>query len=466
MKRYLVCFCLCGLLISACQPAPIPVTGAQNSPTIGVQPSVSITAMLAEANPRTVTTQPALENTPRPAGWIRVDTLEQEVYPFVENQRCSLAEAIVAANLKKPVDSCPAGGEDQSVIDLMPGTYHLSQIDATPQQVEWAASTTGTGDALPAVVRSLTLRGNGAVLVRQDAKVPFRILEVLSGTVTLENITLQGGEVQGKDWGGALLVQNASLVMDGVTVRDSRAENGGGVYFTNGGLSVRNSLFFGNEALFSGGGLYAGQTRADITNSRFIENKSEGLGAGVFIEEAFLSLADSIFIGNHSESRGGGINLQVVNASILRSQFYRNYAKLSGAGVSGRNYLYEKDIAAAEADPMEKVIQSDTYAQMATQIPGFRETLVAQPSGMYVQRKLDIQVHESCFMGNTNESQDPADTSTAIAGRTASENNYYGDPSGPSGMGNGTGESISREVAFEPFLSAPPAYCDLALAKK
>lgn len=396
---------------------------------------------------------------------IRVDTLAQEVFPFEQNGQCSLGEAIYAANLQKQVDTCAAGGPEESTIELLPGTYRLTQIDNTGQQVDWAYSTTDTGNALPAVVRTLTLRGNGAVLSREDAGEPFRILEVLWGTFTLENITLQGGEVREEDWGGALLVAGASLVLDGVTVLNSKAENGGGVHISRGGLTVRNSTFSGNEALFSGGGLYADQITGEISASTFTNNLADGYGAGAHIQEGSMTVSDSIFIGNRSNARGGGINLQVVNASVLRSQFYNNYATISGAGVSGRNYIYEEDIAQAEADPLEALMQSETYIELATQIPGFRETLVADPSGAFVQRDLDIQVHESCFMGNSDEEGDPLYAMTAVAGKSNAENNYYGDPSGPSGMADGSGDGVGGLVVYEPFLTSPPDHCDLSLAE-
>lgn len=474
-RSFAILILLC-MFLSACQPGPVPTAIAQETAPPQVDSTESPIPSTNTPQPNTVTpspttlpTTPPTETatvTPEPAGLIRVDTLEQEVYPFVENGRCSLAEAIIAANQKKQVDTCPPGGETESVIELMPGTYPLTQIDATPQQVDWAYSTTGTGNALPAIVRTLTMRGNGAVLSRQDASEPFRILEVLYGTFTLEDITLQGGEVKPEDWGGAMLVQQASLVMDGVTVKDSIAENGGGVYFTYGALTVRNSTFTGNEALFSGGGLYAAEMKAEITNSQFHDNIADGWGAGAFIEDAFITVSDCLFTGNRSNSRGGGINLQVVEAAVLRSQFYNNYASISGAGVSGRNYLYEDDIAEAEADPVEKWLQSSESAvQMATDIPGFIETLVAHPSGMFVPRKLRIEVHDSCFSGNT-DSQPPAESATGIAGRTSSENNYFGHPSGPSGMGDGSGDAVGGEVAFEPFLTEPPPHCDLSLAGK
>src|SRR5690349_7193932 len=77
----------------------------------------------------------APENTftpmPSTVGTIFVDTLEQEAYPFVENGKCSLGEAIFAANSAQPKDSCAAGVINESIIELMPGEYHFTQRDQT-----------------------------------------------------------------------------------------------------------------------------------------------------------------------------------------------------------------------------------------------------------------------------------------------------------------------------------------------
>jgi hypothetical protein len=40
------------------------------------------------------------------------------------------------------------------------------------------------------------------------------------------------------------------------------------------------------------------------------------------------------------------------------------------------------------------------------------------------------------------------------------ENNWWGDPSGPSGFGSGSGDSVSVMVDFDPWLSTPPAQCN------
>ncbi len=469
-------------LLAACAPAHVPVTGAEPSAPAAAQPSrgagqltasrTSLPTSRATTAPSataTLTPRPSATRTPTPppAGIIQVDTLEQEVYPFPQNGNCSLAEAITAANLLRPVDGCAAGVENQTVIELMPGTYRLTRMDTSPQQVEWAVHTDAAGSALPPVARVLTLRGNGAVLSREDAAEPFRILEILYGSlITLEDITFQGGDAGETGWGGGVLVQNASAHLSNVQFFNNRAENGGGMYLSNGGLTVRDSLFQGNEAYFSGGGLYVDTAKIEISGTRFLENRNDGVGAGFFAERITLLLTDSIFIGNtNAGTHGGGLSIAEAEATILRSQFYRNVTGSTGGGASFRNYIYEDDIAEAEADPMLMLENSEFYQQYATMIPGFRETLVAQPSGQFQAIKLKIEIHDSCFKNNVTHFPGDPNWASAIGGVSLAQNNYYGHPSGPGGMGPGIGDMVGKKVEFEPFLAAPPPHCDLSLAK-
>src|SRR5689334_3906031 len=111
------------------------------------------------ATPQVSAPQSTFTPTAAPAGVIHVDTLEQESYPFLENGKCSLGEAVFAANAAKPKDSCAAGAAEGSVIELMPGEYHFSQRDQTPPQVEWMVSVVAVGDALPPIFAPLTIKG-------------------------------------------------------------------------------------------------------------------------------------------------------------------------------------------------------------------------------------------------------------------------------------------------------------------
>lgn len=450
--------------ISACQGSAVLPTSAPVEPASATPDSAPMTQPPSPSE----TPSPVQTATPTmlPAGVILVDTLAQEIYPFEENGKCSLAEAIFAANAGAPKDSCAPGVPGESVIELMPGEYRFTRRDQTPPQEEWVTSLVEVGSALPAVIKSLTLRGNGATLIRDESAEPFRFFEVMFGTLTLENITLQNGDVQ-DDWGGAIYSFNASMVLDRVRFVQNRADNGGAFYFTFGGLTVKESEFIENQASFAGGGLYLDSAKSTLVNTTFTGNVAESQGGGIRAESATLVIEDSLFLRNVSTtSRGGALYFEHVNVSVLRGQFYQNHADYHGGAIYINNPVMNGTVD-EEGNPLDQVDQSPTYIQMATLIPGYESTLEAHPSGVFQDFHEDIQVHDSCFANNTTNFPDDVNWTAAISAlNTSAENNYWGDASGPSGMGPGSGDNVGKLVTFEPFQTVRPEYCDPALSEQ
>jgi predicted outer membrane repeat protein len=404
------------------------------------------------------------------AGTIFVDTLEQEAYPFIENGKCSLGEAIFAANSAQPKDSCAAGVINESIIELMPGEYHFTQRDQTPPQVEWMVSVVDVGDALPPIIYSLTIHGNGAKLIRDESAEPFRFFELMFGTLTLKDLTLQGGDVQG-DWGGAIYSMNSSISLDNVHLLNNRAENGGAIYFNLGALTVQNSEFIGNHATSGGAALFVDSSRVTIDEARFEENTSDGNGGALYAETVNLKMKKAIFIknrvtGEEYGSRGGGIYANHVNLQITESQFYQNESPMYGGAIA----LNNPELAGTdeeEGDPIEQLEQNPYVSGMLTSIPGFQSTLEAHPSGIFVDFHEDAQIHDSCFANNITINPDDPNWTSGLLGRASeADGNYWGDPSGPSGMGPGRGDSVGKTLVFTPFLTEIPEYCDPILGQQ
>lgn len=462
MRSFFVCLFVVAL--SACQASPVAPTTAPVEPSRATSTSAPATQTLSPAE--TPTPVPTASPTMSPAGVILVDTLEQEIYPFVENGKCSLGEAIFAANAGEPKDSCAAGIPGESIIELMPGEYHFTQRDQTPPQEAWVTSVVKVGTALPPIINALTIHGNGATLIRDEAAEPFRFFEVMFGPFTLENITLQNGDVL-EDWGGAIYSFNASLVLDRVRIVNNRADNGGGIYFTFGGLTVRDSEFVENKAGFAGGGVYLDSAKATFVNTTFTENVAESQGGGIRADSATVVIEDSLFLKNESTtSRGGALYFEHINLSVLRGQFYQNHADYHGGAIYINNPVMNGTVD-EEGNPLDQLDQTPTFIQLATMIPGYEATLEAHPSGVFQDFHEDIQIHDSCFANNsTNFPGDVNWTAAISALSTKAENNYWGAPSGPSGMGPGTGDNIGKQIVFEPFQTVRPEYCDPALSEQ
>jgi predicted outer membrane repeat protein len=466
MRSFVVYLFVILLALSACQGGPgvttsVPVEQGQETQTSA--PATQALSASETSSPTPAATQTA---TALPAGLIQVDTLEQEVYPFIENGKCSLGEAIFAANAGKPKDSCAAGVPGESVIELMPGEYRFTQRDRTPPQAEWATSVVKVGDALPPIINALTIRGNGATLVRVEGAEPFRFFEIMFGPFTLENITLQNGDV-GEDWGGAIYSFNGSIMLDRVRFVNNHADNGGGVYFTFGGLTVRDSEFTENTADFAGGGIYFDSAKATVVNTTFTGNVAESQGGGIRAESATVVIEDSLFVKNQSTtSRGGALHLEHINLSVLRGQFYQNHADYHGGAIYINNPETNGTVD-EEGNPLDQLDQSPTYVQLATMIPGYQATLEAHPSGVFQDFHEDIQIHDSCFANNTTNFPGDLNWTAALSAlSTNAENNYWGAPSGPSGMGPGTGDNIGKRIVFEPFQTVRPEYCDPAFSEQ
>lgn len=469
MRRLFLTFSVLILAAMSCQSVTtttVPATTQAASVSQAVaSPTVDLTNTPSPTAPSTSTP------TIIPAGLIQVDTLEQEVYPFEENGKCSLAEAIFAANSGEPKDSCAAGVPGESIIELMPGEYYFTQRDQTPPQVEWMTSVVSVGDALPPVIFPLTIRGNGAVLVRDEAAEPFRFFEVMvNSKLSLNDLTLQGGDV-GEDWGGAIYSMSALIELDQVRFVGNRAENGGAIYFDLSALNVQNSEFIENHATGSGGAIFITSSKTNIQSTRFESNQSDGDGGALYADTVTLVLTDTFFLknrvtGDEYGSRGGGLYLNHVNLTLTESQFYENESPMYGGAIAINNPILA-GIDPEEGDPMEPLQSSPVVMDFMTSIPGFQATLEAHPSGIYVEFHEDAQIHNNCFANNvTINPQDPNWTSGLLGRASAADGNYWGDPSGPSGMGPGRGDSVGKNLTFAPFLNAAPEFCDSEFAEQ
>lgn len=459
MKKIFLSVSILVLATAACQsgatPAPPidPLTGAATEEVLS--PSAT-PFVLGTATPTLL-----------PEGVIFVDTLEQEAYPFEENGKCSLGEAIYAANSGEAKDSCAAGVPGESVISLMPGEYHFSQPDQSPPQFDWLVSIVEIGSALPPVVFPLTIQGNGATLVRDEGAEPFRFFEVMvNGSLTLENMTLENGDVL-DDWGGAVYASSSSLTLNRVRFVNNHADNGGAVYLTFGALTIQESEFLENHASFMGGAINVDSARVSVRNTQFIGNTSDSGGGAMSSESVTLVIEDSLFLQNISKgTRGGALHLEHVNATVVRNQFYQNQAEWVGGAISVNNPV-TTGTSDDEGNPLDQVDDSPMYIQMATLIPGYQSTLEAHPSGVFQDFHEDTQIHENCFANNIIVDPIELNFSSAIIGKlTNAEDNYFGNASGPSGGGPGTGDGVGRSVIFSPFLTELPTHCDPELSQQ
>lgn len=189
--------------------------------------------------------------------------------------KCSLIEAIIAANTDANFDACVSGDPGADTIILPKGNHVLTQVN-------------NGANGLPVITTPITIEGP-ATISRKKGPTQFRLFEITTGTLTLNNVKLSGG---------------ASPL-------------GGGAVFNNGGtLTITNSAITGNLAAYGGGihnsdGSVFTLTDSSVSGNKAVNNADEGIGGGIS-NHGTLTVESSLIAKNVANSPthggyGGGI---------------------------------------------------------------------------------------------------------------------------------------------------------------
>jgi hypothetical protein len=250
---------------------------------------------------------------------INLERLEERslLSDFTASNVSELIAAIDAANLTPEADT----------ITLAPAaTFTLTQANN---------STHGT-TGLPVIAsgEDLTILGNGSTLKRFSSA-SFRLFDVAAGaSLTLENLTLQGGKAYGSGVSaqGGAIYSAGDLTLRHVTIQQNVAQGaggkaaaGGGVY-SSGALAMEDSTIQDNHAIGGQGapglrGREKGDTYKPPTPG------GDGRGGGLFVSGGTALLTDVSFTTNTAQGGRGG------------SAIGKNPGARGGAGSGGAVYV-------------------------------------------------------------------------------------------------------------------------------
>ncbi len=213
---------------------------------------------------------------------------------------CTLRAAVQEANATAGAD----------VIQLPAAWYFL-----TLTGVGEDAAASGDLD----VLESLTVQGANARTTIVDADFDDRVFDLPAGTpapgptLVLDNVTVRAGAAPGpagtaETQGGGIRVLNGGLILNEVTVADSAAHLGGGVYTEGAYLGIQASTLRDNNA-----------SDADLGNS--------DLGGGVYVASGAFDLNNSTVSGNSADTGGGGLFIApTVTANLAWTTVTNNVA--------------------------------------------------------------------------------------------------------------------------------------------
>ncbi len=176
----------------------------------------------------------------------------------------------------------------------------------------------------------------------------FRVFNLVSGQLTIEELTIKGGAA-GAEGSGIRVAEAASLRLDTCTVSHS-----GGRDAPGGGIANRGTCYLNHCDIIRNGASYGGgffnvdaSAKMYVENSSFSENRSlsasGGGGAGENKTSALLYVNNSSFSNNKSTELGGAINNYGGTAYILNSSFTGNvnyYSSGKGGALRISGFVY------------------------------------------------------------------------------------------------------------------------------
>jgi hypothetical protein len=252
----------------------------------------------------------------------------------VDNNSCTLADAITAANTNIAVANCAAGSGDD-VIELP------------------SASTIILTEALPAIVNSVTINANGSSITR-DINAVSEFAIITGGDlgnlpqITIDQASISGG-LNPENYGGGISLFAASLTLTNSVVSNN---TGGGVSVTRGdNSSITASIISNNvtaagpDASFYGGGIAVSGGNMLIENSSIANNQSNSasqLGGGLYLTSyagvTTVNIINSTISGNSSTSNGGGVVLYSspdsdLTVNVINTTIINNTSGSGGGGI-------------------------------------------------------------------------------------------------------------------------------------
>ncbi|RBP50599.1 choice-of-anchor Q domain-containing protein [Arenicella xantha] len=270
---------------------------------------------------------------------------------------CTLREAIVSANTSVDQNNGCALGSNS-------GTDTITFSNGLPSNT----ITLVNGRILVSPNKDIAINASANTDgITINANKASRVLTVNSSSLTLDNLTLTGGLIEGGESnGGGVLAYSSTLTLNNTTVSGNTASRrGGGIAAASSTINlydsaVNNNLSTGGESTgANGGGISAGTAGSiNITNSTVSGNTAFRVG-GIYASSVNVTLSHSVMRSNaaldQNFSEGGAIHIRnqaslTVNNSTLSGNSAQDggaIAALSGPTISVNNSTLSDNSAAS-----------------------------------------------------------------------------------------------------------------------
>jgi hypothetical protein len=233
------------------------------------------------------------------------------------------------AGLIAAIETANSNDEADTINLAASSAYNLSAVYGTCVPTEEIGCPGPNG--LPVITSAIVIEGNDSIIARSGTD-KFRLFEVGDGgALTLNDLTLTGGDMTGVGSGGAIqaTASSATLTLNHCTVSSNSAIEGGGISHQGNSSTltlirtrVLDNVVTSDVSLVVGGGVGASSRNGTMT---LIDTTIDGNQA--------------VATGPMNGAHGGGIAIEgVVTVTMIRSTISNNVVSASGNTASGGGF--------------------------------------------------------------------------------------------------------------------------------
>lgn len=258
------------------------------------------------------------------------------------------------ATVQKAVETIAASGDTTKKYTIyVDGTVEPLYADTYFNDGTFISIIGTTPSNLDLTIKGLSADSRAVLNAKQKDRNYGRVLTSKNTSLTLENLKITGGKVNGL--GGGIYIESGNLTLKKCVVTKNEASNGGGgIHFAGENLIVYGSKISGNIGDSGGICVAEGSAKTKIEKSKIIDNSASSGGGLNLVGES--TIEDCNINGNTAESSGGGLLLYIDNKSckIKNSVINNNTAGGSGGGIymiDGDLYLGSGAVIGKKLDP-------------------------------------------------------------------------------------------------------------------
>ncbi len=331
---------------------------------------------------------------------------------------------IALASVGGPACNVPA---DYSTIQGAVNDPGCSTINVSP----------GTYAEYVTIARSLTLNGANAGVAGNAIR---GAESVLVGTTT-----------------GALQLTGNNITVDGFKIMSASNALGAGIHMsaTASGDMIKNNLITGNQI-----GIYANSNgTSTISSNLFDANNEPGASGGSAIYSEFSDhlIIDNNEFRNHTTNSpmifgatGSGVhkNLTVSNNWLHNNENASNIYVLS---VAGGNFMGNTISASSTVTGISFSGDDQNVSVSKNIISGGARGIRVEDGGYGLGANMNIMINRNSLTGNSEYGVGNITASTALVDGSC---NWWGASNGPGTVGPGTGDKVTTNVTFSPWLGS------------